>query len=33
MVYYNYQVSHPHSRSSATDYYTTTTTIVVNVVV
>ena len=27
MVYYNYQVSHPHSSSSTTtDYYTTTTT-------
>ena len=25
MVYYNYQVSHPHCSSSSTDYYTTTT--------
>jgi len=29
MVYYNYQVSHPHSSSSTTDYYTTTTTIII----
>ena len=26
MVYYNYQISLPHSSSTTTDYYTTTTT-------